>query len=348
MSRWWRAYEEAVDDPKLQRLPDALFKAWFNLMCLTSRHGGSLPPIEDIAFSLRLSETKTRAILAGLENKGLLDRTESGAFQPHNWNARQYKSDTSTDRVKQFRERKAQQDGNVSSAVAVTPPETETETETEQNRAEKTVRAVAVATRPEAEKIFDERFWPEYPKRGDAANPKKPAKDKFVRLVRDGTDPEVMISAARRFCQIEREAGRYGTDKVAQAITWLNQQRFGDYAESAPVKPTGPPPGLPSDEELRRKYGAEPDEGQTGPRGSVESLAGEDQEPGGSPVLRAGAGVHPPEWWGGIRAGGGHRGAQGVGQILRGLGLGASDLQRNAAGGEGRGEAVDDGPEPMA
>jgi hypothetical protein len=210
------------------------------------------------------------------------------------------------------------------------------------------IRAVAKATRPDAEKIFDERFWPEYPKRGDAANPKKPAKDKFVRLVKDGIDPEVMISAAKRFCQIEREAGRHGTDKVAQAITWLNQQRFSDYAEIAPAKPTGPPAGLPSDEELRRKYGAMDDEGQTGPRGSVEGLACEDQEPGSAPVLRAGAGVHPPERGGGLRAGGRHRGAQGVGQILRGLGLGAGDLQRNAAGGEGRGEAFDDGPEPVA
>jgi hypothetical protein len=209
------------------------------------------------------------------------------------------------------------------------------------------IRAVAVATRPEAEKIFDERFWPEYPKRGDAANPKKPAKDKFVRLVKDGTDPEAMISAAKRFCQIEREAGRYGTDKVAQAITWLNQQRFSDYAESAPAKSTGPPPGLPSDEELRRKYGAMTDEGQ-GPGRGLESDAGQDQEPGSAPVLRAGAGVHPPEWRDGLRTGGGHRGAQGVGAILRGLGLGADDLQRNAAGGEGRSEALDDGPEPVA
>jgi hypothetical protein len=129
VSRWWRAYEEAVDDPKLQRLPDSLFKAWFNLMCLASRHGGKLPPAEDVAFSLRLSEGRAAAIISGLENRGLIDRDEDGAFRPHNWNARQYKSDTSTDRVKQFRERKSQQDGNVSSTVSVTPPETEQSTE---------------------------------------------------------------------------------------------------------------------------------------------------------------------------------------------------------------------------
>jgi hypothetical protein len=215
------------------------------------------------------------------------------------------------------------------------------------NRPRTSIRAVAEATRPDAEAIFD-RFWEAYPKRGTAANPKKPAKDKFGRLLKDGIDPETIISAAKRYAAVEREAGRHGTDKVAQAITWLNQHRFSDYADSAPAKPTGPPAGLPTDEELRRKYGAMDDEGQTGPRGSVESLAGEDQEPGSAPVLRAGASVHPPERRSGIRAGGGHRGAQGVGQILRGLGLGSGDLQRNAAGGEGRGEAVDDGPEPVA
>ena len=31
MTRWFRAYDDALNDPKVQRLPGELFKAWFKL-----------------------------------------------------------------------------------------------------------------------------------------------------------------------------------------------------------------------------------------------------------------------------------------------------------------------------
>jgi hypothetical protein len=125
VNHWWRAYNEAVDDPKLQRLPDATFKAWFNLMCLASRNDGALPPIEDIAFSLRLSTARVNQIIADLKHRELLDVMEDGTLQPHNWNGRQYKSDVSTERVKRFRKRKR----NVPFAATGTPPDTDSEAE---------------------------------------------------------------------------------------------------------------------------------------------------------------------------------------------------------------------------
>lgn len=122
MSRWWRAYDEAVDDPKLQQLTGDEFKAWFNLCCLTSANGGCLPPIGHIAFKLRMRPDKAAKVIAALRKAGLLDEDETG-IRPHNWNSRQYKSDVSTERVQRFRKRKR----NVSSTVSETPPESETE-----------------------------------------------------------------------------------------------------------------------------------------------------------------------------------------------------------------------------
>jgi hypothetical protein len=126
MNHWWRAYNEAVNDPKLQLLSDILFRAWFNLMCIASANDGTLPALKDLAFTLRLAPTKAAQILAQLHAAGLLDKTETG-FAPHNWNGRQYKSDVSTERVKRFRQHKR----NVSSAVTETPPDTELDTDTE-------------------------------------------------------------------------------------------------------------------------------------------------------------------------------------------------------------------------
>lgn len=150
MNSWWRAYNEAVNDPKLQLLSDVLFRAWFNLMCIASANDGNLPALKDIAFTLRIAPAKAAHVLAQLHSAGLLDKTETG-FIPHNWNGRQYKSDVSTERVKRFRKRK----GNVSSAVSETPPDTETETED---------RIVDARERPssrftEGSKALSDAFW---------------------------------------------------------------------------------------------------------------------------------------------------------------------------------------------
>jgi uncharacterized protein YdaU (DUF1376 family) len=96
------------------------------------------------------------------------------------------------------------------------------------------VRSVGKPTRPPVDE-FQDRFWKAYPSRGDASNPKAPALEKFARAVKGGADPEAIIAAAQRYAEVERKAGRLGTEKVAQALTWLNQRRWGDYAAAAPA-----------------------------------------------------------------------------------------------------------------
>ena len=77
--RWFRFYTEALDDPKVQRLPCELFKHWVNLLCLAGRCDGRglLPPMEDIAFGLRLSEEQVGRACMDLCERGLLD------YDPH-------------------------------------------------------------------------------------------------------------------------------------------------------------------------------------------------------------------------------------------------------------------------
>jgi hypothetical protein len=130
VNHWWRAYNEAVNDPKLQLISDALFRAWFNLMCIASANDGALPALKDVAFTLRLAPAKAAQILAQLHAAGLLDKTETG-FAPHNWSGRQYKSDVSTDRVKRFRNGHRNVSSGVTKTVSETPPDTDTDTDTE-------------------------------------------------------------------------------------------------------------------------------------------------------------------------------------------------------------------------
>lgn len=133
MSRWWRAYEEAATDPKLQLLPAELFRVWFNLMCIASKHDGSLPALAHIAYTLQMKPERAAQALSQLHAAGLLDKTETG-FAPHNWNGRQYKSDaadaTAAERMKRYRNNKR---NNRNATVTALRPETETDTDSEAN-----------------------------------------------------------------------------------------------------------------------------------------------------------------------------------------------------------------------
>jgi hypothetical protein len=77
-----------------------------------------------------------------------------------------------------------------------------------------------------APKAF-EQFWSAYPRR-EGANPKEPARKKFLGAVRSGIQPETIILAAKQYSV--QLGGDVGTRFVAQAVTWLGQQRWGDYS----------------------------------------------------------------------------------------------------------------------
>lgn len=135
MSRWWRAYDGAIEDAKLLLLPSDRHRwGWFCLMCLASANGGALPDIKVVAVKLRMTTVKAAELIASLVRAGLVDESEAG-FAPHNWNARQYRSDVTdpTNAVRQKRFRNAHR--NAVTTVTVKRPETEVQsTETERKK----------------------------------------------------------------------------------------------------------------------------------------------------------------------------------------------------------------------
>lgn len=92
---WFRFYSDALDNPKVQRLPGELFKAWVNILCLANRaqDRGALPCVEDIGFALRITDEKAAEVVAELRRRGLLEEVE-GRLEPHDWEPLQPESDT--------------------------------------------------------------------------------------------------------------------------------------------------------------------------------------------------------------------------------------------------------------
>ena len=115
---WFRFYSEALDDPKVQSLKPELFKVWINFLCISSKFSGRVPR-EDVSFYLRINEKTANQMLDSLAHKGLID-VDGEFLVPHNWKRRQFVSDGSTERVKNFRNRSNQKKENVSVTVDAT------------------------------------------------------------------------------------------------------------------------------------------------------------------------------------------------------------------------------------
>lgn len=122
---WFRFFHEALDDPKVQALDGETFKAWVNILCLACRHEGKLPSQQDIAFALRMDNIACGSVLDRLAIAGLIATRKGGAngsyIAPHKWEERQYKSDSSSERVKRYRQRSKKR----YETVTETAPDTE-------------------------------------------------------------------------------------------------------------------------------------------------------------------------------------------------------------------------------
>lgn len=116
MSRWFRFYDDALNDPKILKLSDKLHRVWVGLLCIASKNDGKLPSLDDCALMIRMKPERLNDAIKSLMIADLID-DDDAILSPHNWNARQFKSDVSTERVQRFRKRPRN--------VSVTPPETE-------------------------------------------------------------------------------------------------------------------------------------------------------------------------------------------------------------------------------
>lgn len=138
---WFRFYSAAIRNPKVAALSDRDFRLWVTLLSAASENEGKLPPATELKHMLN---ARLDHLLTGIERlirAGLIDALEHG-YTPHHWEKFQYKSDTSTDRVRKHRAER-----NVP------------ETAPEQNRPEQKIEPIAQHTPPPREPQLLERLF---------------------------------------------------------------------------------------------------------------------------------------------------------------------------------------------
>jgi DNA-binding Lrp family transcriptional regulator len=128
--------------------------------------------------------------------------------------------------------------------VFVVNPEDKAQIPDTRSQIKKDIRSVSKETRPSPTVLQFDSFKKAYPKRG-ASNPWQPALKLFVAAVKRGEDPESIIRAASGYRAECDTLKTTATDKVAQAQTWLRQERWRDYLD-----------GTEADADRRANYAA--------------------------------------------------------------------------------------------
>ena len=123
---WFRLYSEFAHDPKVQTMPVAMQRHLVMLFCLRCE-GKPLRKYDDeeIAYFLQITPLELPQVKSLLMKKGFIDNS----WEIVNWDKRQYVSDSSTERVRQYRERMKQDETLPKRDVTenVTVPDTDTE-----------------------------------------------------------------------------------------------------------------------------------------------------------------------------------------------------------------------------
>lgn len=134
---WFRLYSEFAHDPKIQMLPEAMQRRYVMLMCLRCSETLETLHETEIAFQLRISEAELIETKQLFVSKNFIDEQ----WNLLNWDKRQFVSDSSTMRVRKYRDKK-KQPSNVDETLQKRQSNAiDTDTDTEQKHKKTTVVA---------------------------------------------------------------------------------------------------------------------------------------------------------------------------------------------------------------
>jgi hypothetical protein len=229
---WFRMYAEFATDTKVQSMSEALQRRLVMLFCLQC--SGDLEKLDDdeLACALRIAPDELVKTVDVFERKGFLD--PSGTIS--NWNKRQFKSDSSTERVRAHRASLQQQQGNGDETFPVTPPFSPSHTlplipQTDQQTTDayKNPTAAAPPKQPRVSRVTVPDEWMldfklAYPDRAGGhewARAQRAANSR----IREGHTPDQFISGATRYAAYCIACESVGTQYVKTAAAFLGPDK---------------------------------------------------------------------------------------------------------------------------
>jgi hypothetical protein len=208
---WFRMYAEFATDTKVQSMDETLQRRFVMFLCLHC--AGEFERLDDdeLAFALRISADDLVRTKEVFTRKGFLDA--DGKIR--NWDKRQFKSDNSTERVREHRERKR----NEIETFQERPQKQIQITDTDSEKIQATA-AVPPRVEPcefgELKKIFPKRAGDQpWPAALQACN---------ARLRENHTWDEI-LAGARRYAAFCEATGKVRTEIVMQAKRFVGPSK---------------------------------------------------------------------------------------------------------------------------
>lgn len=238
--KWFRLWHDMIDNPKIQNLPNKLFKAYINTLCIASLNDprGSLPNLTKYAFKLRVKPGEAKKILEELENLRLISNANS-IFFVHDWDEHQKNSDDIAVRVQRHRE-KSNVTGNVTETENVTETslnnkdkERRGEEKEEKRREEKNPPTPRQRGKDESDSLFDTLFWPRYPNKES----KQAARVAWKKINPDEDLVNTILKAIDLQTQVKEIKILSGAfcPEWPHPATWLNGRRWEDEVNTTPT-----------------------------------------------------------------------------------------------------------------
>jgi len=232
MSKWFRFEAAAVRHPKVTGLSDANKWLWVQLLCLAAENKGQLSHERHIS---RVLNRRLDHLLSGLDQlikAGLID-VKDGGYVPHDWEHYQMKSDSSSERMREWRRKR-----NVSCDVTVTAHDTKRDDKIEAHLDSSPILKERLLPQqlsilPKSAKVdssaFFEQFWKVWPNKVG----KLVAERAFTKaFAKHGLEP--IMAGLERYL-LEKPADRPWLNPA----TFLNQERFLDEPAAEPSKTNG-------------------------------------------------------------------------------------------------------------
>lgn len=121
--KWFRVYNEILDDPKVSKMDGETFKIFIFLLALASeqeKNGKICMSVGDISWRIRIPKKRLLVSISYMENNGIIKTDSETSIILVNWEKRQFSSDNVGERVKRYREKQSNVVCNVTRNVVDT------------------------------------------------------------------------------------------------------------------------------------------------------------------------------------------------------------------------------------
>lgn len=208
--QWFRMYAEFATDPKVQSMDETFQRRFIMFLCLHCSGEFERLTDEELAFALRITPAELATTKDAFKQKGFLG--DNGKIR--NWDKRQFKSDNSTERVREHRKRR----GNGDETLQKRPQRQNQNTDTDSEK------NPTSATPTSDEPAWFGEFKSAYPPRAGDQGWRRAHKAARARQS-EGHSPDEIIAGARRYAAFVEATGKRGTEYVKQACSFLGPDK---------------------------------------------------------------------------------------------------------------------------